>query len=165
MDIETLLRHIQAYSGILSSLCDPCIFITLPYWVLAYFEPEAYLKPCEMLTGHIQNLSIWHYSAIFRHIQNLVQCLHTQKPGILEILEYSGTFYNCIPTYSEPCHIYENFPIFKTLAHLKPNTYSESSQRSKVEFFAKTAKTIIIFPEPSIWFTSFDQVLNTPISQ
>ena len=34
MHIETLLRHIQAYSGIFSTLCNPDIFTTLPYSTL-----------------------------------------------------------------------------------------------------------------------------------
>ena len=50
-----------------------------------------------MLTRHIQNPAIRHYSVISRQIPNLVQKLHTQKPGILEILEYSEPFYNCVP--------------------------------------------------------------------
>ena len=51
-----------------------------------------------MLTRHIQNPAIGHYSTIFRHIQNLVQPLHMQKPDILGILEYSEPFHNYIPT-------------------------------------------------------------------
>ena len=69
------------------------------FWALAYLEPEAYLKPCEMLMRHIQNPAIGHCSAIFRHIQNLAQHLQLQKPGILGILEYSVPFHNCIPTH------------------------------------------------------------------
>ena len=52
-----------------------------------------------MLTRHIQNPDIGHHSAIFRHIQNLVQRLHMQKPDILGILEYSEPFHNYISTY------------------------------------------------------------------
>ena len=58
---------------------------------------QTYSKPCETLTRHIQNPVIGNYSAIFRHIQNLVQCLHTQKSGILQSLEYSEPFLNCTP--------------------------------------------------------------------
>ena len=54
---------------------------------LSFLQPDTYLKPCETLTRHIQNPAIGHYLAIFRHIQNLVQHLHTQKCGILGILE------------------------------------------------------------------------------
>ena len=97
--IETLLRHMQPYSGIFRTLCNPRIFTTFTFWALVFLEPEAYLKPCETLTRHIQNPAVRHYSAVFRHIQDLVQRLHTQKPGILGILEYSKPFHNCIPTH------------------------------------------------------------------
>ena len=50
-----------------------------------------------MLIMHIQNPAIGHYSTIFRLIQNLVQRLHMQKPGLLKILEYSEPLHNCIP--------------------------------------------------------------------
>ena len=99
---SALLRHIdafhaywhiiKAYSGLFRHIQHPVwpsyIHNLTICWALAYIELEA--KPCETLTRHIQN------PAIFRHIQNLVQLLHTQKPGILEILEYSALFHNCI---------------------------------------------------------------------
>ena len=96
-----ILRH---YSGIHSFIqaysvpcVTPCIFTNFPYSVLiAYSEPEPYLKPCERLAKHIQNPAIGHYSAIFSHIQNLIQRLQMQKPDILRILEYSESFHNCI---------------------------------------------------------------------
>ena len=96
--IETLSRHTIVYSGIFSTLCSPFNIHDLAiFGAIAYLEPGAYLKPCETLTSHIQNPAIWYYLAIFRHILNLVQHLHTQKPSILEILEYSEPFHNCIP--------------------------------------------------------------------
>ena len=55
---------------------------------------QVYFKPC-----HSQNSLSKHYSAIFKHIQNLVKHWHMQKPGIFGILEYSEPFYNCILTY------------------------------------------------------------------
>ena len=64
---------------------------------MAYLELEAYVKLCEKLTRFIQNSAIGHYSTIFKHIENLAQLLHMQKPGIFGILEYSEIFYNCIP--------------------------------------------------------------------
>ena len=58
------------------------------------------------------------HRTLFGHNQNLVQRLYTQKPGILEILEHSEPFHNCMPMhihnpvilkkiyeYSEPAHI------------------------------------------------------------
>ena len=86
--ILTLLRHIQTYSSIFSTLCNPQIFTTFPY-----------SDPCHILTRHIQNPAIGHDSAFFRHIQNLVQRLHGQKPGKLRILEYSELFHNCVQTH------------------------------------------------------------------
>ena len=93
---------------------------------------EAYLKPSEKLTMHVQNPVIGHYSVLFRHIQNFVQCLHMQKPGILEILEYSEPLHLHPDAYSGPCHIYENLEILRgKLTYLKPNTYPEPSQKFK----------------------------------
>ena len=70
-----------------------------------------------------------HYSAIFRHIQNLVQCLHMQKAAILEILEYPKLFLNCIPMYILNPVIFENLQIFRTLAYLKSDTHLQPSYR------------------------------------
>ena len=81
---------------------------------LAYLEMEAYLTPCETLTRHIQNPAIGYYSAIFKHVLNLVQRVHTEKPGILAILECSEPFHNCIPTYNQ-----------KPVILMKINEYSE----------------------------------------
>ena len=86
--ILTLLRHIQTYSGIFSTLCNPRIFTTFPY-----------SEPWHILTRHIQNAAIGHDSSFFRHIQNLVQRLHGQKPGKLRVLEYSELFNNCVKTH------------------------------------------------------------------
>ena len=102
---------------------------------MEYLEPETYLKPCETLTRHIENPAIGHYSAIFRHIQNLVQCLHTQNPGTLGILEYSKPFHNCIPTHIQNPAILRKF--MNIQIYLKPDTYSELSQGFKIKFFAK----------------------------
>ena len=109
------------------------------------------LKPCETLTRHIQNPTARHYSVIFRDIQNPVQCLHMQKPGILGILEYSEPFHNCISTYIQNPNIFTKTNKYSELVtYLKHNTYSESSQRLKVEFFAKIVKN----------YDHFSNVLN-----
>ena len=111
--------HIQAYSGIFSTLCQPCIFTTLTiFWALTYLELEAYLNPCEMLTRHIQNPAIGHYSAMFRHFQNLVPSLHSQKPDILAILEYSKPFCSWIVTYIQNSDIFKTRIILKTLSKI-----------------------------------------------
>ena len=73
MHIETLLRHIQAYSA-------PCV--TLAYSlaiffpVLTYLEPEPYSKPCKTLTRYIQNSVIVRtvYSGMIRTLCNAYIC-------------------------------------------------------------------------------------------
>ena len=103
---SVLLRHIhtylditKAYSGLFRhtqhTVSASHIYNLAIFWALAYLELQAYLKTYETLTRHIQNPSIEH-SVIFRHIQNLVQHLHTQKLSIIEILAYSERFHNCI---------------------------------------------------------------------
>ena len=89
-----LLRHYQGIPRLTQTYSDPCnrrIFIALPYSE-PYLKQEPYLKPCETLTRHIQNLG--HCSAVFSNIQNLAQ-----KPGILGILEYSKPFHHCVLTH------------------------------------------------------------------
>ena len=116
MHIETL-RDTQAYSGIFRTLCNRRIFIALPYSE-TYFEPVAYLKLCKTLTRHIQNLAIGRYSAIFRNIQNLAQRLHTQKPGIRGILEYSEPFHHCILTHIQNSVILANIYKYSELWYI-----------------------------------------------
>ena len=108
--IETLLRHIQAYSGIFRTLCNLAIFLAL-----AYLELEAYSKPYETLTRHIQNSAIVRtvysdiiqpYSAIFRVLRNpciLAAIWNVGNPGILRTLPKLHP-----KAYSVPCHIHEN---------------------------------------------------------
>ena len=94
--IETLLRHIQAYSAPCGTLAysQPCHILNP-----SIFSIGGLFKPYETLTRHIHSTAIGHYSTIFRHIQNLAQNLHTQKTCMIGILEYSELFPNCIPTY------------------------------------------------------------------
>ena len=94
------------------------------------------------MTRHIQSPVIGYYSAVFRHIQILVQCLHMLKPGILAILEYAEPFpitasWGIFRTLS---NLQKFSKIFINLTYLKPNTYSESSQRFKMKFFGKRVK-------------------------
>ena len=102
--IETLLRHIQTYSGIFNTMRNPCIFTTLSYHIL---NREAYLKQSETLTRHIQNSAIGHYLAIFITLWNPCICRNQ--------------------AYTESWNIHENLQIFWTLTYLKPVTYSEPS--------------------------------------
>ena len=102
-----ILRYIQRYWGIYCAS-------------LAYSQPCHILLPCETLARHIQSSAIGHYSAIFRNIQNFVQRLHIQKPGILRILHYSVLFHNCILKHIQNLVIftkiyeYSKSDIFKT---------------------------------------------------
>ena len=95
-------RHIPAFSVIFSTLCKPHIFATLPLFrALACSEFKTNLKAYSrglFKTERWPKIFRRHYSAIFRHFQNLEQPLHMQKPDILRILEYSEP-YNCILAY------------------------------------------------------------------
>ena len=126
----------KAYSGIFSTLCNPHVFTTLTFWALACLGPEAYLKPCETLTRHIQNPAIGHYSAIFRHIQKLLQRLCIRRN-----LTYSECCKIKNPSIIASRHIQNPVIITKIckyfLKYLKPDAYSERSQRFKMEFFEK----------------------------
>ena len=96
--IETLLRHIQAYSA-------PCV-------TLAYSQPCHILNPDIFRTAGVfktmRNVDQTYLEALsqalFNHIQVYSEpCvysehLHMQKPDILGIPEYSELFHNCIPT-------------------------------------------------------------------
>ena len=123
-----IFRH-KAYSGLFRHIQHPLqssnIHNLAIFWGLAYLEREVYLKPCETLTTRdIQNPAIGHYSAIFRQIQSLVQRLHTQKPGILEILEYSNASIIASPLIQKP--VYQ-----------RKFTNIQNSNLFKIEFFCK----------------------------
>ena len=53
-----LPRCFKEYSGIFSTLCNPVIFTALPYSEPWHLQLEAYSKPFETLSGHIQNPAI-----------------------------------------------------------------------------------------------------------
>ena len=109
------------------------------FWALVYLELKVH-ETREILTRHIRNLSIGHQSAIFRLIQNFAQHLHTQKPGILGILEYSEPFHNCNPT-----HIQNSVIFTKIYEYSKLGTYAEPFKRFKMDSFAKILKNYIYF--------------------
>ena len=78
--IQVLLRHIQPYCGILRTLCDSCIFRTLPY-----------SESCHMSNlRYIQN-SAKAYSGIFRTLCN-VRILRTLKYSELCHIQNYGIF-------------------------------------------------------------------------
>ena len=71
-----IFRYIQEYSARLSHVqtySELCVTL--------HIQPLSVSVP---VTRHIQNPVLGHYSAIFRHIQNLVQRLHVQKPDVLK---------------------------------------------------------------------------------
>ena len=99
----SLFRYIQAYSNTLrisNAYLSQTFHIPSPgmlrtksiFKILLNFD-QVYSEPC-----HSENSLFRHYSAIFRHIQNLVLPSHIQKPGIFGNLEYSEPFHNCIPS-------------------------------------------------------------------
>ena len=87
--------------------------------------------------------------------------MHIQKPGIFGILEYSEHSHTWISMCIQTPVIFtkigklivtleiqnptNNPGIFTTLTYLKLDTYSESSQRPKVECFAKIVKNYNYF--------------------
>ena len=111
---------------------------------LAQLELQGYLKSCEMLTRHIQNPAMWHYSTIFRYIQNLVQYLHMQKPGILRISEYSKLFHNCIPTHSQNPFIFTKIYKYPKLRHISNLTDIQNPLKDLRVFLQKYLKTIFL---------------------
>ena len=146
-----ILRHIQAYSVIFSTLCNPHIFATLPlFWALAYLAFKTNLKAysrglfkTETLTKDIQK-------ALFSHIQAFpepwatlayAETWHTQNPRIFRTLQlHPGV---C----SEPCHIYKNLWIFRTLTYFKTWHIHKPLKDLRWSFLKKKKK------------------LNTPVSQ
>ena len=115
MHIEKLLRHIQAYAGIFSTLCN------LPYsqrcniLSLRIFRTESLFKTLWSIDQTYSEPYIEHYSGIFRTLCNTT---HIQNPVIF-------------------VNIYENLWIIRTLTCLKSYIYSEPSQRFMMDFFAK----------------------------
>ena len=99
--IEVFLRHIQSYSRIFSTMCNPPIFTTLPCSKPRHLEPEAYSKPCETFPRYIKTPAIVRtiypsiilsYSGIFRTLCKTCIC---RKVAYLEL------FHNCIPTHTQ----------------------------------------------------------------
>ena len=93
------------------------------------------------------------------HIQNLVQRFHMQKADLLGILEYSEPFHNCIPTHIQNPVIFTKIYEYSEFWHVKTDTYSELSQRFKMDFFPKIVKNYNYFSK-AIHLKSCNQVLN-----
>ena len=109
---------IQAYSAscvtlVYSQPChilSPGIFRTKGIFKTLWNVYQAYSEPC--------------HRSIFRHIQNLSKFLHTQKPGILRILEYSEPFHDCVLTHVQnPVIFIQKFTNIQSLTYLKPDTF------------------------------------------
>ena len=132
-----LLKDIHAYWGTFrliltySAICITFAY-SQPCHILSHgiFRTEAYLEPCKTLTRHIQNPVIWHYSAIFRHIQNLVQRLHIHKPSIIGILEIQDS------------SIIESRRIFTILPYLPKFTNIENSDIFKMQHIFRNLSMI-----------------------
>ena len=116
--IETLLRHIQAYSDIFSTLYNHL-----------YLQPRHTLNPSIFRTGdlfktlrNVDQAYSSHIQVYSEHCVTLAyaETWHTQNPGIFRTLPQLH-----LEVYSEPCHINENLRIFKTLTYLKPRTLSD----------------------------------------
>ena len=115
------------------------------FWAPAYLEVEAYLKPSERLSRHIQNIQgiIQPYSGIFRTLCNTYICRNLtyskswniQNPSIIISQHKSRTL-----SYLQNLMNVQNSDIFK-----KPDTYSEPSQSFKMKFFAKIVKNYTYF--------------------
>ena len=124
---ERILRHYQVIFSVIETYPAPCVTLAYPApcVTLVYSQPchipirgilrtEAYSKPCETLTRHIQNPAIIRtvysgiiqpYSDIFKIFVTLAyaETWHIQNPGIFRTLPSLHP-----DTYSEPCYIYKN---------------------------------------------------------
>ena len=127
------------------------------YWdIKAYLGFQAYSQPCHFLSPGIfwtrcLFKTLWNvdqaYSepynrgALFSHIQNLVQCLHMQKPGILVILlAYSCNIQNASIIAS--CHIDKNLWTFTNIQNsgvFKTWHIFRTVSKFKIEFFFKNS--------------------------
>ena len=76
--------------------------------------------------------------------------MHTQKPGILGILEHSEPFHICIPTHIQNPVISKAIYKYSELTYLKPDTYLEPSQRFKMEILAKIVKKLQLFSQSAL---------------
>ena len=78
---SALLKHIHAYWDIIKAYLCSAFCITLIYSKLFHI-----LSPSIFRTGHLKSCETLIIDiGLFRHIQNLVQRFHTQKPSILRI--------------------------------------------------------------------------------
>ena len=97
INVWQCFKYVSVYLHI-STLCNPCIFSTLPYSETWHILSQILIEnSAKCWPGLFRTHVIRRYSAIFRHIQNLLQCLHMQKLCLLGVLEYLELFHYCIP--------------------------------------------------------------------
>ena len=132
MNVKILLRHIQAYSG-------PCVTLTYSepcHSEPGIFRPGSLFKILWNVDQHIQNFVIGHYSGIFKTLCNA--CIF-RNLAYLEFWNIQNS-YNYIPKYIQNPVIFTKIYEYSQNSDIKPDTYSESSQRFNMEFFAKIFK-------------------------
>ena len=131
--IEILLRHIQGYSGIFSTLCN--LANSQPFHILSpgIFKTGGLLKT---LSNVDQAYSEPCHRALFSHIQAYsepcamvayAEAWHIRNPQIFRTLAY---FHNCNATHIQnPVIFTKILRILRIMTYLKPETYSEPSQK------------------------------------
>ena len=80
-----------------------------------------------MLTWYIQNPAIGQSSGIFRALFRIFSIFfNMQKPGILEILEYSAPFHNRIPNHIQNPVISMKIYEYSELRHILNHTHIQN---------------------------------------
>ena len=136
-DIKAYSRNrdiIKAYLGLFRHIQHPVqpshIHNLAIFWALAYLEPEAYLKPCEMLTRHINNPAMGQYSGIFRALCNACLCRN------LAYYSESSNIQNS--------SIVASRRLFRTLPYLLKFTSIQNSDIFKIRHIFRTLSTWIV---------------------
>ena len=129
----SIFRHIQAYSApcvilAYSQLChilNPDIFRTGGLFKILWNVDQAYSGPCTkgILQAYLDIFRILGNAYIRRTLAYL-ESWNIQNPSVIASRRIFRTL-----------SFFENLRIFRTLTYLKPNTYWETSQRLKMEFF------------------------------
>ena len=96
MDTEALLWHIQAYSGIMKTLCDSCIFKPCHVPISGIFRTQGIFKTHKTWTGYIENPAIVRtvYSGTIQSYSYVFGTLC--NADIWNICQYPEPFHNCI---------------------------------------------------------------------
>ena len=95
-----ILRHDLSIIRLIQTYSVSCVTLTSSHiWAPAYLEPEAWLKPWETLSKHIQSPAIGYYSAIFKNLCNAcmrrnlayLESWNTQNPSVIAFLRIFRT--------------------------------------------------------------------------